>query len=43
LDEDWQVELIDSQDVLQENAKFVQRGASRLDEQVYRIIRAGHR
>lgn len=43
LGEDWQVELIDSQDVLQDNAKFVQRGASRLDEQVYRIIRTGHR
>lgn len=37
--EDWQVELIDSKDVLQENAKFVQRGASRLDEQVYRMTR----
>lgn len=39
LGRDWQVELIASLDVLQENAKFVQRGASRLDEQVYRLLR----
>ena len=36
---DWQVELMASLDVLEDNARFVQRGASRLDEQVYRLLR----
>lgn len=34
---EWQVELIASLDVLQDNARFVQRGVSRLQEQVYRL------
>lgn len=35
----WQIEQVASLDVLQENARFVQRGVSRLQEQVYRLLR----
>jgi len=39
LGSDWQIELTTSLDVLAQNPRFVQQGASRLDEQVYRLSR----
>ncbi len=33
----WQMQLLKSQDVLSDSAKFVQAGATRLEERVYRI------
>ncbi|WP_282354274.1 thiopurine S-methyltransferase [Pseudomonas sp. PS01303] len=33
----WQMQLLESQDVLSESGKFVQAGATRLEERVYRI------
>ena len=33
----WQMQLLESQDVLSDSGKFVQAGATRLEERVYRI------
>lgn len=36
---DWQLEILEACDVLAASAKFVQAGATRLDERVYRLRR----
>jgi len=36
---DWQLQLLEAPDVLQENWKFLQRGLERLEERVYRLER----
>lgn len=33
----WQIQVLESQDVLSDSGKFVQAGATRLEERVYRI------